>query len=140
MMFPLLQLQLASNIIHNDSKDELDQYRRERMNSPPDNKIFNIQNYFCTIPNILTKHNDGKVLTKIEITRKDNEFSLPNVPFGINEIRFFTDRDKLSTLKPGQLGIIDVDSNCKHAYYISYNQDIAGAANPATMNLASGSY
>lgn len=136
-MFPLLQLQLASNIIHKDSKEELDQYRRERVNAPENKKIFEVQNYLCTIPTILTKHNDGKTLTKIDIPRNENEFSLSNVPIGINEIRFFTNRDKLSTLKPGQLGIVDFDSNCKHAYYLSYSPEFAGAANLVNMNTAS---
>lgn len=115
-MFPLLQLQLASNILRSDSNDEIADYR---VNKNIDPSVFSIENYSAVLPMELSGKGSETCLRKLPVSKTDSEITITDVPKGLRQIRIFSKSSGILPLQPGQLGIIEEGSRNKRAYFLA---------------------
>ena len=117
-MFPFLQLQIATNILHADNSDDNVEYVIQKNKNQIDPSVFLFDNYTAILPTELRNNEEHTHLKEIPINNNDSEMQIENIPNDLNTIRIFTDSKKLSPLLPGQLGIIQEGHNNKRAYFM----------------------
>ena len=115
-MFPLLQLQIATNILHAENNDQTVEIISKQNQIDP--STFDFENYSAVLPVELRNKEEYPHLKKIPIETSETENVIPNVPPDVKSIRIFSDSNSISPLLPGQLGIINEAHKTKRAYFM----------------------
>ena len=126
-MFPLLQLQIATNILHAENSDNAIEYIAQQNTIDP--SVFNFQNYSAILPNELLENEETSHLTKVPIKSSDGELIITEIPKDVKTIRIFKDTHSILPLTPGELGIINEGNHNRGAFYLTPEPDLRSLSN-----------